>query len=166
MNMNLILRAATPLIVAGVLVAVPTYRGFAESPLAGIAVGRAEIKAGRMAVVAEALQLTDEQGKSFWPLYREYWAAMDEINDGLVKVVLEYADVYPDVPEDRAGQLLKDYTALEKKRAATREAYLRKVAKTITAAKALRLAQVENRLDLTVRLQLAGAIPLVPVRAE
>lgn len=162
MNMNLIVRVAAPLIVAGVLVAVPAYRGFAESPLAGIAVGRAEVKAGRTAVVAEALQLTDEEGKTFWPLYREYWVAMDKINDGLVKLVLEYTDVHPNVPEELARQMLKDYTELERKRVATRTAYLNKVAKTLTAVKALRLAQVENRLDLNVRLQLVNAVPLVP----
>lgn len=166
MNMNLILRAAAPMLVAGVLGVIPAYRGLAQSPLDGIAEGRAEVRAERTAVVAEALQLSEEQGKVFWPLYRQYWSAMDEINDGLVKLVLEYADVYPNVSEDLARQMLKDYTALEKKRMATRETYLRKFAKAITAAKALRLAQVENRLDLVVRQQLAGAIPLVPVQAK
>ena len=36
----------------------------------------------------------------------------------------------------------------------------------ITSVQALRLAQLENRLDLAVRRQLAGVIPLVPASAQ
>jgi hypothetical protein len=64
---------------------------------------------------------------------------------------------------DRARQLLKDYTALEEKLAKTRAAYVRRAGKLIPAAKALRWAQVENRMDLMLRLQLASVIPLLPV---
>ena len=76
--------------------------------------------------------------------------------------MLEYADAYPNVPEDRARRLLKDYAALEQKLADQRTWYLKKFARILPAAKALRFAQLENRMDLVLRLQLASAIPLVP----
>ena len=166
MKWNSWLCAAAPLFIAGALTVGPAPRAAAQSVHDDIAVLRESLRAARTAVVAEAMQFTAEESKAFWPFYREYRAAMDGIQDGLVKLVLEYADVYPNVPEDRARQMLKDYTALEKKFLDTRSAYLKKVAKALTAAKTLRLAQLENRLDLAVRLQLAGAIPLVPVPAK
>jgi hypothetical protein len=165
MTSKCFVRAAC-LALAGALAVGPAPRGAAQTALEKIAAGRDMIKAERLAVVAEALQLTEEEGRAFWPLYGEYWAALDGINDGLVKLVLEYADLYPNVPEDRAGPMLKTYVALEKKRLATRAAYLRKVSRTLSAAKALRWAQVENRLDVAVRLRLAGAIPLMPAPAK
>ena len=61
------------------------------------------------------MQLTESESTGFWPLYRQYRAEQEKVGDGLVKLVLEYADLYPNVPEDRARLLLKDYTALEKK---------------------------------------------------
>ena len=124
------------------------------------------MKADRTAVVAEIMQLSEEEGKAFWPLYREYRAAMDVVNDGLMKLILEYSDVYPNVPEDRAEKMLRDYSAFEKKCVDTRAAYLKKFARIITPVKAMRLAQVENRLDLTVRMQLAGIIPLVSAKQK
>jgi hypothetical protein len=160
------LRAVVALVFGGVLAVVPATRGAEQTVMDDIAVGRDEVKASRTAVVAEAMQLSEEEGQAFWPLYSEYRAAMDRINDGLIKLILEYADVYPNVPEDRARQMLKDYTDLEKKSVATRAAYLKKIARTLTAVKALRFAQVENRLDLAVRQQLAGILPLVPVPAK
>jgi hypothetical protein len=118
------------------------------------------INLDRKVVVAENMQLTDEEGKVFWPLYREYRVAMDQINDGLIKFVKEYTDAYPNITEERAGKILCEYIALEKKLMEARAVYLKKISKTLSAVKTLRLAQVENRLDLVVRLQIAGTVPL------
>jgi hypothetical protein len=134
----------------------------AENVTDAIAVVRSTYTSDRQAVVSEAMQLTESESTAFWPLYREYRAEMEKVGDSLVKLVLEYADVYPDVPEDRARQMLKDYTALEKKFVSERSAYLKKFAKILPPVKALRFAQVESRLDLALRLQLASSIPLMP----
>jgi len=134
----------------------------AENVTDAIEVVRGTYTADRQAFLAETMQLTEGESAAFWPLYRQYRAEKEKLGDGLIKLVLEYADAYPNVPEDRAGQLLKDYTALEKKLADQRAWYLKKFAKILPATKALRFAQLENRLDLALRLQLASAIPLVP----
>ena len=131
-----------------------------------IRVARTALEADRHAVVTEALQLTDTDAEAFWPLYHQYRAAMDKHGDALAKLVLEYADLYPEVPEARAKEMLKQLTGLEQKLADTRASYLKKVAKALPATKALRFAQVENRLDLALRLKLAAGIPLVPMEGK
>jgi hypothetical protein len=40
--------------------------------------------------------------------------------------------------------------------------HLKKFTKVLPKSKALRFSQLENRLDLAMRLQLASVIPLVP----
>lgn len=127
-----------------------------------IQVVRGILRADRTAVIAEGMQLTTEESTAFWPLYREYRTEMEKLGDGLVKLVLEYADVYPDIPEDRAEALLKQYLSLEKDWVTTRASFLRKISKVLSRAKVLRLAQLESRLDLTLRLQMASVIPLAP----
>ena len=138
----------------------------AENVTDALAVVRSMYATDRQAFVADAMRLTEAESTAFWPLYREYRAEREQLGDGLIKLVLEYADVYPDVPEDRARQLLKDYTALEKRLADQRASYLKKFAKILPAAKTLRFSQVENRLDLVLRLQLASAVPLAPIEGE
>jgi hypothetical protein len=91
---------------------------------------------------------------------------MDTLGDGVKHLVLEYAGLYPNVPDDRAKRMLKELADLEKKQVATRAKYLRKFAKVLPAAKTLRFAQVESRLDLAMRLELAASIPLVPITGE
>ena len=134
----------------------------AENLTDAIEVVRSTYKADRQALLAETMKLTESESAAFWPLYRSYRADLDKLGDGLVKLVLEYADVYPNVPEKRAQEMLKSYTALEQKLASKRAWYLKRAGKILPAAKALRWAQLENRMDLGLRLQLAGIIPLVP----
>lgn len=131
-----------------------------------IAAVRSTYTADRQVFLAENMQLTEGESTAFWPLYRQYRAEQEKVGDGLVKLVLEYADLYPNVPEDRARQLFRDYNALEKKLASTRAWYLKKFARILPPSKALRFAQLENRLDLALRLQLASGIPLTPIEGR
>jgi len=131
-----------------------------------IEVARSVIKADRQAVVVKTMELTEPEGKSFWPLYHEYRFEMDKVDDELMKLVLEYAKLYPNVPEGRAKQLLKEYTSLQQKQVDKRTDYLRKFSKVLPAAKALRFAQLETRLDLVVQLNLAARVPLVPAGGD
>jgi hypothetical protein len=159
---KLLTRNALLLTAAASLLALPAQRAAAQNLTDEFEVVRSELKADRKVVIAEAMQLTNAESTAFWPLYRQYRAEMDKLGDGIVKLVLEYADAYPNVPEDRAGKLFKDYLALEKDLVNVRAKYLKKLAKVLPKSKVLRFAQLENRLDLVLRLQMASALPLVP----
>ena len=162
-------RAARTILLAAIaasLLALPAQRATAQAVTDEIEVVRGILKADRKVVVTEAMPLTETEIAAFWPLYREYRAEMDKLGDGLVKLVLEYADAYPSVPEDRAERLLKDYLALEKDLVNVRAKHLKKVAKVLPTSKVLRFAQLENRLDLALRLQMASAVPLAPVEGR
>jgi Spy/CpxP family protein refolding chaperone len=121
------------------------------------------IQSDRLAIVAGSLRLTEAEAPAFWPLYRKYRASQEKVGDDLYQLVREYADAYPNVPEDRARRMLDQYLALEKKLASQRAQYLPRFAKILSAERTLRFAQVENRLDLALREQLANTIPLVPI---
>lgn len=157
--------ASIALAVAATLFAFPTQRAAAQNLTDEIEVLRSVVKTDRKVVVAEAMQLTDAESNVFWPIYRAYRAEMDKLGDGVVKLTLEYADAYPNVSEASAQKLLKEYLALEKDMVNMRAKHLKKLAKALPTAKVLRFAQVENRLDLVLRLQMASAVPLVPANS-
>lgn len=154
------------LTVTGVLMAATMPLSVAQNVHDEIEIARSTLKADRKVVIAEGMQLTDAESQAFWPIYREYRASMDTINDGIVELVLEYADLYPDVPEDRAKTMLDQLAGLEKKRISQRERYMKRFRKVLPASKTLRFFQIENRLDLIVRLQIARCIPLVPTQEK
>jgi Spy/CpxP family protein refolding chaperone len=139
--------------------AIANFKSIAE-------VVRGTYRTDRQAFVAENLTLTETEKAAFWPIYEKYRADMEKIGDELVKLVLEYADVYPNVSEEHAKKLLKDYASLEDKLTSTRRSYLKKAGKVLPASKVLRWAQLENRMDIGLRMQLAGAVPLMPTASS
>src|SRR6266705_4869351 len=155
-------RSSTVTLLLAALLTFCVQLASAQNVVDQIEVVRGALKADRKVVIAEGMQLTEQESTAFWPIYREYRAAMDRVGDGRVELVLEYAELYPNVPEDRAKQLLKKYAALEEKSVSVRNKYLKKLGKVLHASKVLRFAQLENRLDLAVRVQVAASIPLVP----
>ena len=145
------------------MLAAPLQHASAQSDQDLIEVARSVVTADRKTIVVAAMQLTDTEAKDFWPLYREYRSAMDKISDDRVKLVVEYAKLYPNIPEYQAKEMLGTYTSLEKKQVEKRNAYLKKFTKILPADKALRFAQVETRLDVLIHLNLAAQIPLTPI---
>ena len=141
----------------------PLYRASAQSDQDLIEVARSVIGTDRKAVVVAAMELTEAEGIGFWPLYREYRTAMDKIADDRVQLLLNYAKLYPSIPDEQAKEMMNTYTSLEQKQVEKRNAYLKKFSKVLPPAKALRFAQVETRLDLLVHLSLAASVPLTPI---
>jgi len=141
----------------------PPQNASAQSDQDLIEVARSVVSADRKAVVVAAMELTDTEANDFWPLYREYRTSMDKISDDRMKLVQNYAKLYPNVSNEDAKALLETYTSLEQRQVHQRNIYLKKFAKVLPAAKALRFAQVETRLDVLIHLNLAAQIPLTPI---
>jgi hypothetical protein len=133
----------------------------AQNTVDQIEVARGALQADRQSLVAQNMQLSETESPAFWPLYHQYRAEMDKAGDDLLKLVEDYARVYPAVSEPQAKKMLKDLRDLEQKHAATRATWLKKIGQVLPATKTLRFAQLESRLDLALRLELAARIPLV-----
>ena len=95
-------------------------KGTAQTVDDEIQVARSALRADRKATVAGAMQFTDAEAKAFWPLYDRYRAEMDKSADALLKLIKDYAQLYPDVPDDRAKTMLNQLGDLEKQRVETR----------------------------------------------
>ena len=162
--MKLTQKVSIILLTAGMTVLAGT--GTAQTVDDQIQVARSALKADRKATVAEAMQFTEPEAKAFWPLYERYRAEMDKSADALLKLIKEYAQLYPDVPDERAKAMLNELGDLQKQRVETRNSYLKKIEKVLSPAKTLRFAQVESRLDLALQIELASQIPLVPIEGR
>lgn len=126
-----------------------------------IEVLRADLKVDRKAMIAEYMQLTEKESEAFWPIYRNYRAEMETRTDRIVELVLEYADVYPDVPEKKASEFLNQYLKVESQLLSVKRKYFKKLQKVLPPSKVFRFAQLDNRYDLGTRVGLAASIPLI-----
>ena len=124
---------------------------------------RSDLRADRKTIIMEEMKFTEEESEAFWPIYRDYRAEVGTIVDNVVKLVLEYADLYPNVPEEKAREMLKQYTKAEEDLLKVKTKYWKKFDKVLPPSKVFRFAQVDNRLDLGTRMAMAASIPLLPI---
>jgi hypothetical protein len=114
----------------------------------------------KRAVFANNLGLEDSESRAFWPIYDEYEAKSKKLNDRFLALLNDYANKYDTLTDADAAAMLKEKMAIEKDHAALKQTYTKKVAKVLPAKKALRYAQIETRIEIMLRSQTFGIIPL------
>lgn len=122
---------------------------------------RSLVRVERKAVVEQAMQLAPAESQAFWSIYNEYEAERARINDRAVKVVTDYAAVYPDVGDERAETLLAESFDVEADLLGLKKKYARRFDKVMAPARVARFFQIERKLDAVQNLRIAEEIPLV-----
>jgi hypothetical protein len=123
-----------------------------------------KVKADKKLVVAANMDLTDVEGKLFWPIYDSYQKDLQAINDRLGKTILAYADAYNNktLTDDLAKRLSNEALAVDQDEITMRKTYAARLNRVIPAKKAARYLQIENKIRAALRYELAAGIPLAP----
>ncbi len=155
-------RRVLPAIAIGLLalaVALPTA-GWTQD---NMQILRDKVKADKKLLVATNMQLTDAEGKAFWPVYDQYQQDLTAINQRIAKLIEDYAAEYRNntLTDEKALKLINESVAIEKAEAQMKESYIPKLSKVLPAKKAARYIQIENKIRALVKYELAGGIPLV-----
>ena len=124
---------------------------------------RQKVKADKKLLVASNLQLTDAEGKLFWPVYDAYQKDLQQINQRLTAAILAYADAYNKGPvtNETAKKLLDEALAIDDAEAKLKSSTAPKIMAVLPAMKAARYIQIENKIRALIRYELAAGIPLV-----
>ena len=119
-----------------------------------------QINTDKKALYAQYLGLTEEESAKFWPIYDEYEARLKPMQDRLAANINAFAGKYDTLTEQDAAAILKEKMAIERDREALKQKYTAKIAKALPAKKALRYAQLETRVQITLARNIYGLIPL------
>jgi hypothetical protein len=63
---------------------------------------RADVRTQTTAIIGETINLNAEQTTKFWPIYREYDAALQPLNDNKLADILEYTKSYDSITDKKA----------------------------------------------------------------
>jgi hypothetical protein len=126
-----------------------------------LAIDRAQLQSDYQAIVALNVNITDEQGKTFWPLYREYRGEIQKVGDRMVNLVLEYGKTIDSMTDEQSTKMLDNYLAIKKDELKVRSAWVPKFRKALPPKAVTRLYQIENKLDAMIMFGAAAEIPLV-----
>lgn len=140
----------------------PVVALFLTGDVAGaVDLTRATIQVRRQEIVAANLGLDEAEGAAFWPLYREYRAAVDTLGARDARLIADYSRTFESLTDAQARALLDEATAVEAERAKLKQKYVKRFAKVLPGVKLARFFQVESKLDAVIRMELAAGIPLV-----
>lgn len=126
-----------------------------------IAILRQDVQADKTEIITRNMDFTEEQSKAFWPLYREYALEQQKIGDQRVSLIKDYAANYNNITDPQADSYIERAVKFDEANASLRKKYIPRFKKAIGAKQTAKFLQVENRLDLLVRVQLAALLPLI-----
>jgi hypothetical protein len=120
----------------------------------------AAARAGRKAIFGQNMNLTDDEAKSFWPLFDAYESRMDKIEDRHVREIKDFAKHYQNLSEVDAKAKLDEVMAIMRARLETQIAYIPKFRSVLTQVQTTRFFQIDNKLHALVQCQIAQMVPL------
>jgi hypothetical protein len=147
------------LLAAIVLVAVPVSAQ--EKAADNMQIVLEKIRADKKLMVAENMQLTEAEAKSFWPVYERYQDELFLLRARTIKMLDDYADAYENMTNGIARKLLDEYMQIETLQLKLHKVYLPKFRKVLSDMKLARYYQIENKIHAALMYELARKIPLV-----
>jgi hypothetical protein len=132
-----------------------------DKPADNMDILREKIQADKKLLVAEYMQLTEAEAKSFWPVYEAYQNELFLLQKRSFKLINDFAEAYKKMTDTDAKKLLDEYLTIEGLRLKLRQAYLPKFRKALPEKKVVRYYQIENKIHAVLNYELAKSIPLV-----
>lgn len=122
---------------------------------------RTDIQKQRVAIIGEAMQFTADEAAAFWPIYEQYEAERSEIGEQRVALIMDYAEHFQMMTDEKAAELGARALELEEARTALKKKYFEKLKSEMSPVTAARFLQVENQLTMVLDLQVASQVPLI-----
>lgn len=151
-----------PLLFAAAMFAAPCV--WAEGSVADVTdmqALRAAVKADKKAFVASVLNLSDAEGKKFWPLYATYQRALDAASRRRNDVIVDLVGLSKPLSDPYATNLVKELIAADDAEIRARRSLQSALMRAIPAKKAARYMQLESKIRAVQMYDIAIAIPLI-----
>lgn len=121
---------------------------------------RALNDAKRQATINANVNFTTEEMGKFWPAYWEYRTAVGKVDEEYVRLVQDYANNYQSMHNSKAKKIIESWLQIEIQRVDLKKTYIAKFESVLPAAKALKVMQIENKLDIMIAASVQKQIPL------
>jgi hypothetical protein len=121
---------------------------------------RSDLRSQKVAIITDMMRFTEEEDAKFWPVYREYEAALAKINDDRIALIKQYADSYMALTDATADDIATRALAVDARRGALIAEYYDRFKKVVAPKTAARYLQVERQIQLLLDLQIAANLPI------
>ena len=120
---------------------------------------RSDIRAERVAIITEVMDFTEEEASAFWPVYRRYEKKQRKINDRRLELIKQYGENYFDMDDGTTRHIVKTWNELDIRESYMKKEYFRRFEWVLPTIKAAKFMQLDNQINLLIRLQIAAELP-------
>jgi hypothetical protein len=132
----------------------------APAPQSEKQIDLAAARAERKAIVSDNMKFSPEEAKAFWPLYDEYEAAMDKIENRHIREIKDFAKNYDSLTDSDAKHKLDEVMLIAQARLNVQKAYIPKFRAAVSEVEVTRFFQIDNKLRAMVQCEIAQMVPL------
>ncbi len=112
-------------------------------------------------LVAEAMDIKEENKTAFWEAYGEYETATNTLIDMRAKNIEKFADNYDKLTDEIADEIASTYISSKAKQLKIQKTTYKKMKKIMGARQAARFIQIMNQVQLLIDMQIASEVPLI-----
>ncbi len=116
---------------------------------------------GKKIIVAEFIQPSSEVSDKFWEVYESYETERVALGEERISILMDYADNYENMSEDKMSELLKRAQTHHKKFGALLTKYQKKIQKVSSVKASAQFYQLENYFESVIRLSIMESIPFI-----
>jgi hypothetical protein len=122
---------------------------------------RKNVSAEKAVLLGGVMQFDAEDAAKFWPIYRDYDAELNKLNDLRVANIQEYVRTYTEMTDEKADELIKRAMTYQQQRDELLARYYERVKQELGAITAARFVQVEHQLLTIIDLKIDSSLPVV-----
>jgi len=119
---------------------------------------RENIRQQRPQITGAVMQLTPEESKKFWPIYDEFLASLNKINDSRIQNLKTYAANYGQMTDEKTDYVMKQELSLREQREDLLAQFYERF-KPLGSETAARFMLIESQIEHIADLQLDSLLP-------
>jgi len=122
---------------------------------------RTDLQKQKREIIAETMELTEDEAVIFWAIHKDYESKLDEMNGEKLSFIKDYAENYYKLTDELAIHLANKKHEFDIKRAELLWNYYSILKDQLNPIDAAMYYQVESQLLMLIDVQVAGVIPII-----
>ncbi len=118
-------------------------------------------KLTKMALVEDAMALSEKDGAIFWPLYKQYDVEASKLNQYRIDYLFDYVEHVDNITNEQVDAFLKQANTYNKKMTSLKSKYYKLMKKELSSKIAIRFMLVEEYIQTAVKYELLETLPWV-----
>jgi len=148
------------LALVSLIVLAPSLSFAQEPPADNMKILLEKLRADKKLIVAQTMDLTQSEAKTFWPVYKRYQKDLIKQMTRLRGLIKKYAEIHKTMTNKLAKELMDEWISIQADKLKLQRVYLPEFRKSIPHVKVMRYYQLESKIDTVFRYEVASQIPL------